>query len=193
MWTPKPHQPWFWSIIKQENPKLREGRWWIGKCYDVLLRHQDWFKSPNSVADLIDQNTNNWKPDLIWATYPYPQWSEILKIPLSKTSSVSDKLLWKHSNNGEFKVKNAYNLLFEDSYSPSPNQSRHTHIQTGVWKLISKIKVPLKICNFVWKLMHDSLPTFLTLKNRGISTHSSCPLCNTGWIHIKSFFALSFC
>ena len=113
MWTPQPHQPWFWSIIKQENPRLRAGRWWIGKCYDVLRRHQDWFKSPTqnlnnsrlhigTVADLIDQNSNNWKPDLIWATYPYPQWSEILKIPLSKTSSVSDKLLWKHSNNGEF-------------------------------------------------------------------------------------------
>lgn len=36
---------------------------------------------------------------------------------------------------------------------------------------------PHKVGLFVWKLMHDSLPTYLTLRNRGIPTTSSCPLC----------------
>ena len=131
------------------------------------------------MADLIDQNTNIWNADLVWTIYPYPQRTDILKIPLSKTDSVCDKPLWKHSNNGEFIVKTAYNLLLEDSLSSSSNQPRHSHNQNGAWKLIWKINVLLKICNFVWKLMHDSLPTLLILKTRGISTNSSCPLCNT--------------
>ena len=30
----------------------------------------------------------------------------------------------------------------------------------------------------MWNLLHDSLPTFLTLKNRGIAISSHCPLCD---------------
>ena len=32
----------------------------------------------------------------------------------------------------------------------------------------------------MWRLLHDSLSTFLTLKDRGVNVQSSCPLCNEG-------------
>ena len=38
---------------------------------------------------------------------------------------------------------------------------------------------PLRIINFVWKLLHDSLPTMATLHNKGISNDDTCPLCNS--------------
>ena len=56
--------------------------------------------------------------------------------------------------------------------------ARQAQTQEGVWNLIWRDKVPLKINNFMWKLMHDSLPTLLSLKNKGISASSTCPLCN---------------
>ena len=56
--------------------------------------------------------------------------------------------------------------------------AKQAQTQAGVWNLIWRVKVPQKINNFTWKLMHDSLPTLLSLKNRGISTSSTCPLCN---------------
>ena len=40
------------------------------------------------------------------------------------------------------------------------------------------MKVPLKINHFIWKLLHNSLPTFLNLKQRGISLDPTCPLCH---------------
>lgn len=48
-----------------------------------------------------------------------------------------------------------------------------------MWNLIWKVKVPLKICNCIWRLLHDSLPTFLTLKNKGIANIGLCPLCDS--------------
>lgn len=40
------------------------------------------------------------------------------------------------------------------------------------------MKTPQKINNFVWKLLHDILPTFFNLNHRGISVATNCPLCN---------------
>ena len=121
--SPKPHHSWFWrNIIKQGNPKLREGRWWVGKGLDIPLNHPDWFQCPTqnlqnpnlltgTVADLIDHNTGVWKADLVRAVYPFLQCSEILSIPISKTGGVSDKLLWKHSSSGEYKKIKKANML----------------------------------------------------------------------------------
>ena len=126
------------------------------------------------VGDLIDQHTNTWKIDLIRSLYPFPQASTILQIPISKTGSVQDKILWKYSKNGDYQVKKAYEFLVKDHST----LARKAQTQERVWNLIWRVKVLLKINNFMWKLMHDSLPTLLSLKNRGISTPSTCTLCN---------------
>ena len=188
--SPKPHQSWVWrNIIKFDNPKLKEGRWWVGKGNNIPLRHQDWFRSQphnlnnpiltsGTVADLINQQTYNWRVDLVRDSYPCPLCNEILQIPLPKTNSVCDKLLWKHSNSGEFEVKIAYRILLEDYLAPSSEQHKLPHVENKIWKLIWKLKTPQKICNFVWKLMHDSLPTRQLLRNSGIIDIGLCPLCN---------------
>lgn len=173
--TPKPHQSWFWrNIIKHDNIKLKEGKWWVGKGLDIPLNHPGWYLAQNlhnsllptsTVADLIDHNSCSWKPDLVRALYPYPWWSDILSIPISKTGSVPDKLVWKFSSNGDFKVHNAYKLLSKDFAHNAQACPRPNSTPSEVWNLLWKVKVPPKIGNFVWKLMHDSLPTFLALKN----------------------------
>lgn len=71
-------------------------------------------------------------------------------------------------------MKKAYDFLVKDHSSTA----RHDQTQDGVWNRIWKVRVPLKINSFIWKLMHDSLPTCLSLRNRGISNSSTCPLCN---------------
>ena len=104
----------------------------------------NWFKSQphnlnnpiltsSTVADLINQQTHNWRADLVRDTYPFPLCNEILQIPLPKTNFVYDKLLWKHSNSGEFEVKTTYRILLEDYLAPSNEQHRLPHVENKIW------------------------------------------------------------
>ena len=94
-------------------------QWWVGKGLDIPLNHPAWYPAQNlhnsllptsTMADLIDHNSCSWKLDLVKALYPYPWWSDILSIPISKTGSIPDKLVWKFSSNGDYKVHYAYKL-----------------------------------------------------------------------------------
>ena len=85
-----------------------------------------------------------------------------------------DKLLWRFSKNGDYQVKKAYELLTRDASI----HSRYLQANMGWWRTFWKIKVPLKISTFIWKLLHNCLPTLLNLHTRGISSTKLCPLCN---------------
>ena len=89
-------------------------------------------------------------------------------------------LMWKFSNLGEYKVHRAYEILLEDE-NPSVNATlRPQNVPMVVWNIIWRVRLPLKICNFIWKVIHDSLPTFQTLKGRGIPIAALCPFCECG-------------
>ena len=78
-------------------------------------------------------------------------------MPIPKINDSKDRLMWKYS-------RIAYKLLTEDFLGSQQFQQ-----ERKVWTTIWKAHVPLRIINFVWKLLHDSLPTKATLHNRGIS------------------------
>ncbi|KAK9985957.1 hypothetical protein SO802_030908 [Lithocarpus litseifolius] len=158
-----------WSqALSSSQPNLSVKHAW----YPCPSQNLDNFNLPTkTVANLINHSNGTWNPDLVRNIYPYLISEDIMTNPISRTGSVSDKLLWKYSNSGVFKVKNASKLLQDDH--------NYTSILANIWYLIWKVKLPLKIGNFIWKLMHNSLPTFLTLKERGITNTSTCPLCNS--------------
>ncbi|KAL0001440.1 hypothetical protein SO802_015221 [Lithocarpus litseifolius] len=74
---------------------------------------------------------------------------------------------------GSIKLRRPMRFLIQ--HLPSTN---HNHLNQVVWSKIWKVKTPLKINTFVWKLLHDSLPTFSTLRQRGIPVDSNCAFCN---------------
>ena len=78
-----------------------------------------------------------------------------------------------------FQLDKAYSILQEDYQASRQDHHAHNTIPQEVWNLVWKVKIPLKIGIFVWKDMHDSIPTFLNLCNRGINVHGACPLCNS--------------
>ena len=86
--------------------------------------------------------------------------------------------MWKFSNSGDFNVKKAYEILLEEA-NVSANANLRPHIILDVvWNTLWKVRLPLKICNLVWKIIHDSLPTFQALKVRGIPIATLCPFCD---------------
>ena len=72
----------------------------------------------------------------------------------------------------------AYRLLLKDCLASSTDCHRVNLVESKIWALIWKMKLPQKICNFVWKLLHDCLPTLQLIKTRGISDDGLCPMCN---------------
>ena len=59
--------------------------------------------------------------------------SEILCIPISKSGSVTNSLMWKFSNSGDFNVKKAYEILLEEANVSANANLRPRIIPEVVW------------------------------------------------------------
>nr|POE78112.1 hypothetical protein CFP56_37904 [Quercus suber] len=94
------------------------------------------FTNEGIVGDLIDHGTRTWKADLVRRLYPFHQASTILQIHISKTNSMLDKLCWKFSNNGEYLVHKAFDILSRKEAC----QARFFQAHSGWWRSLWKIK-----------------------------------------------------
>nr|POE55128.1 mitochondrial phosphate carrier protein 3, mitochondrial [Quercus suber] len=179
-YIPKPHHSWIWrNIATAPHPALHQGHWFIGKGLHIPFTHPDWFHCPKqilidnnllngTVADLTDPISKSWKYELVKKLYPYPMCMEILHFPLPKTDNIRDELLWRHSSYRDYKVKKAYHLLQHIDQTSAISSVRPFNIPPYVWKLIWKVKLPMKILSFIWKLLHDSIPIFAILTRRAV-------------------------
>lgn len=186
---PKPNHSWIRKNITQPQCKdLLQGHWLIGSGNHIPLTHPDWFYSSDqrlrdnnslegTVADLIDGNTKSWKGELLNNLYPCSTYKEIMKLSIPKTEGNEDKLIWKHSHSAHYKVRNAYYLIQQKQCPTNRIDQRTNGIPQNVWKLLWKVKLPLKIPIFIWKIMRDCSPVFATLKRRGIPVTNKCLLC----------------
>lgn len=61
----------------------------------------------------------------------------------------------------------------------SPTRIAHIteEVPKFAWKVIWKVKLPMKIITFIWKLLHESLPVLTNLNRRGIQTSNRCLMC----------------
>lgn len=100
-----------------------------------------------------------------------------MKLSIPKTEGNEDKLIWKHSHSGQYKMRNAYHLIQQRQCPTNRIDQRTNGIPQNIWKLLWKVKLPLKILTFIWKIMLDFLPIFATLKRKGIPITNKCLLC----------------
>ena len=54
------------------------------------------------MADLNDHTNHSWNPGHVKSLYPHPSSEEILNLPISKTGTRIDQLVWKHSSSGVY-------------------------------------------------------------------------------------------
>ena len=103
------------------------------------------------------KTSRTWKHDLIRRLYQPHTCKEILQLPLSRTSSLEDKLLWRHSNSREYKVNKAYSMLQEIHHPSMLQEGRNHGLPQSVRKLIWKVNLPYKIRDKVLHLSHNYL------------------------------------
>jgi len=83
------------------------------------------------------------------------------------TSESSDKPVWKIHNKGVYTVKSCY-------WKMNHNVSR---TERWPWKLLWKVKCPLKVSCFVWLLIKKACLTHEVLQKRGMQICSRCFMC----------------
>ena len=70
-------------------------------------------------------------------------------------------------------MRSAYRMLMEAENSVLPSSSSPLSEHT-IWKKIWKLKVPRKVCHFLWRAVKDSLPTNQNLRLRHIPLDDTC-------------------
>lgn len=108
---------------------VRHGmRWQVGDGKRINVWKDKWIPSPRTykvvtperppsqiqwVCNLVDEDSKEWKGDLVKHCFLSQDTEAILSIPLS-ANGVGDRVIWAENKNGRFSVKSAYRLALED-------------------------------------------------------------------------------
>ena len=152
-----------------DNIKLRDPLWYKPHNETTLLEYR---LDKGIVQDLMDPKTGNWKAELIAYIYDSRVAREIINTPHSKFG-VSDKILWSRSKKGKYKVDKGYKLITMEQDGIA-NHGMNGMDRKNLWKL----KIPYKICMFLWKLLHNGLSTRMELIRRQIMVSPKCVMCD---------------
>lgn len=131
------------------------------------------------VKDLFVSGTKQWDIPKIRGLVREDDVNRILKIRPSYTGN-QDILYWRYGASGNYTVKTGYHLQrtmnHEEQKAQVPNPSQVSPINNMLAKLW-KIKIPLKIKMFWWKVLHNGLPVFENLIKRGCGSCNICMVC----------------
>lgn len=135
---------------------------------------------PTLVADLVDLG-GNWKHEVIELCFNEDDACTILSIPPSRFGC-PDGMMWHYTRNGVYSVKFGYMVAQEMSRNgelgwKSVGQPRMSDNRDSVWKDIWRLKVPSKLCHFVWKGCRNILAVRPNLQRWKIRLEPSCPFC----------------
>uniref|UniRef100_A0A803P4T9 Uncharacterized protein n=1 Tax=Cannabis sativa TaxID=3483 RepID=A0A803P4T9_CANSA len=101
----------------------------------------------------------------------------ILSIPLSFFAD-RDRLIWHYTSNGSYTVQSGFHLA--NSLEEQLNSSTSDN-QSIWWKFFWNLTLPPKIRIFVWKVLHNILPTAAALFKKKVLTSAECSLCASSW------------
>lgn len=123
------------------------------------------------VNSLLKVNTNEWDADLVRSIFNHEDARRILSIPLS-FSRQEDKWMWVEDGKGVYTVKSGYRVLSRDF------SQRLNGVPEFKWLKLWNLAIPPKIKNFMWRVMHDCLPTLENLRRRCVDVLPTCQVCN---------------
>jgi hypothetical protein len=138
---------------------------WCGAPLSIQLNIPDLSQHLSaSVNDFIFNGSWSFPHHLVLAFLNLSSIVSKVTIPLTFSS---DKLLWKHSDNGDLQLKEAYSFKLQQ-------------FQDLSWaKLIWNIDIPPSKSFLVWRIKHEKVPTDENLMVRGCHITSMCSFCKS--------------
>lgn len=113
---------------------------------------------------------NDWDCDLMRDIFIQEDVEKILKIPISLMNQ-EDKWIWLGDNKGQYTVKSGYRVLsraFPQFYVGNPSFN---------WLKLWNLAIPPTLKNFVWRVLHECLPTLENLRRRFVDVQPLCGVC----------------
>lgn len=162
------HDGLIWRVGNGEHVRFWRDRWISG--IDSLENYVNVSLSRDErearVAAFVCDN-GNWNTQRFCHFLPDDITSKIISMQPPSHNASPDCLAWRHSTDGMFSVKSAYDaLLNHDSHYP----------KDPLWKLVWRWDGPPKIKSFLWLCNLDRLSTMSTLYRRNIMMSNSCPM-----------------
>ena len=202
-----------WTAFRHGIKLLCEGMSWIvGDGQDIQIWQDSWLPH-GTLRSYIegplqcmaeDSRVSSLRSNHSWTfeslTFPLPPHLEqlIQGIPVAQISRLSDYFLWPH-NNGICSIKSASKFLYHKHQVPWDKQN---------WSWIWAVPCPKKNQLFLWKAMHNRLPTNHSLAITHRHPNGQCPRCHSlettihilrdcpwvkeAWIHSPGILPLTF-
>lgn len=163
-------------------------RWKVGSGSQVNITADDWvpgvsvrFKDsvpsddlPSMVEQIIDPASHSWDSTRIRQVFPPPIADSILGMERLH-EKMDDFVYWKFTRDGSFTTKSAYaHILTQDGLVRSLNST----IIPGWWKKFWGLLILPKWKIFVWKILHNGLPTAVVLVLKGVPVNATCGFCH---------------
>ncbi|KAK8634969.1 hypothetical protein V6N13_022847 [Hibiscus sabdariffa] len=169
----------FWNSNTDVLPRKLEGMGKEMMSWGSLKRKQS--KQVKSALESrlkeLEDESNTWNYALLQSIFPQDIADCIQCIPLA-SSKPRDELIWRYENTGTYSPKNGYKLLLELNLTQYPRFSEaYTSLLSSFYTTLWDLSMPAKCKIFIWRLMHNFLPTFANLQHHKLPVRNTCRLC----------------
>ncbi|PWA42716.1 hypothetical protein CTI12_AA440500 [Artemisia annua] len=180
------HPSYIWRSFHGVKELVLKGcKWNIGDGRSVNVWDDYWLENHRSlgpkldncevryVRDLLNVDGDDWNRELLISLFPTNVANKISCCFVNQ--SRPDILYWLNSPNGHFSTKMAYFLALDsvDEMEQSVSEER-----IRLWWALWKANVPNKIKLFVWRALHNYVPSVENMQVRGLNvTTVACTLC----------------
>ncbi|XP_075649368.1 putative mitochondrial protein AtMg00310 [Castanea sativa] len=148
-----------WRSIHAAQALVRRGmRWQVGNGEHIRILRDKWLPTPKTykvvtperettpvtmVCDLIDNESKEWKVDVVHQNILSQVVEAILSIPLS-VNGARDKIVWAENKNGKFSVRSVYKVAMEDGLNGEMAGCLRSSEIRKVWRGLWGMNVPNK-------------------------------------------------
>ena len=165
-----------WQVGNSASIRVWQDRWILRPPSFTIITQPNTLHMRLMVAVLLNEDTGEWKADLVKQVFLPDEAQTILSIPRSNKQA-SDRIIWAYTPKGIFAVNSAYKVTLAASPYASTVGEADTIAKETFWRTLWILDIPNKIKTFAWRARRNILPTKVNLHHQGVLESVTCEAC----------------